>query len=360
MKPIVAKIALAAVSLAASLGALELALAHLVSRGHLIVPPPPHTLGDFWDSTHPLFGVWHRPHSTFNHRSPCFYAEYRSNAVGARDRERERRSGAPRTVVLGDSFIEGWGLPEELRLSNLLEAQTGIEHLNFGMSHFGPYQSYLAYTHLARTFDHDTVMIGITPENDFLDLDLARASAMESYHFRYRPYLVDSGDGSGHRHYDYREGRLHRLLRRHSYTFHAAHAGMVRARALLRLAPPSTELPPGYSAFSDFSDEDFARLQKSLELLIDEAKGKRVLILLLPVLRDLHRYGRGDTDSLSKRLASLEERGDVTVVNLLPVLLTGRRDWSGYYFPCDYHWNAAANRAAAAHLRRYYPPSADP
>ena len=149
---------------------------------------------------------------------------------------------------------------------------------------------------------------------------------------------------------------LHRLLRRHSYTFHAAHAGAVRARALLRLAPPRAELPPGYSAFADFSDEDLARLQKSLELLIDEAKGKRVLIVLLPVLRDLLRHGRGETDLLSKRLAPLEERGNVTVVNLLPVLLAGGRDWRGYYFPCDYHWNAAANHAAAMHLRRHYPP----
>ena len=59
MRSIVAKIALAAVSLAASLGAMELVLAQLVSRGRLAVPPPPRTIGDFWDSTHPVFGVWH-------------------------------------------------------------------------------------------------------------------------------------------------------------------------------------------------------------------------------------------------------------------------------------------------------------
>lgn len=352
MRSILAKLSIGVLSLVVSVALMEVTLAYLVSHGHLAIPPPPRTLGDFWDGTHPIFGVWHRPHASFDHRSPCFHAEYRSNSVGARDRERERASTSPRTIVLGDSFIEGWGLPEEVRMSNLLEAQTGIEHLNFGMSHFGPYQSFLAYKHLARQFDHDTVIVGITPENDFLDLDMERASLMENYHFRYRPYLL--ADGDGYRHYDYREGWLHRLLRRHSYTFHATQAAVVRARALLGLTPPQTQLPPGYSAFFDFSDADLGRLKASLTLLIEEAEGKRVWIVLIPVLRDLVRHGRGEQDRLSRELAPLEDLGDVTIVNLLPVLGAAGRDWRSYYFPCDYHWTAAANYVAASYLRRLY------
>ena len=72
-------------------------------------------------------------------------------------------------------MVEGWGLPDESRFSNLLERVIGVEHLNFGMSHFSPYQSYLVYRDLASGFDHDAVVIGITPENDFVDLDLDRA-----------------------------------------------------------------------------------------------------------------------------------------------------------------------------------------
>jgi hypothetical protein len=88
------------------------------------------------------------------------------------------------------------------------------------------------------------------------------------------------------------------------------------------------------------------------------------LIVLLPVLRDLVRHGRGEQDRLSAELASLEDLGekpgDVTVVNLLPVFLAGNRDWRTYYFPCDYHWNAAANYVAASYLRRFYQPPEQP
>jgi hypothetical protein len=150
------------------------------------------------------------------------------------------------------------------------------------------------------------------------------------------------------------------MLRRHSYTFHATRAAAVRIRALLGRTPPDVTLPPGYSAFSDFDDADLGRLTESLTLLIEEAHGKRVLIVLLPVLRDLVRHGRGERDRLSAELAALEDLGDVTVVNLLPVLLAGSRDWRSYYFPCDYHWNAAANDVAASYLRRFYEPPVNP
>ena len=70
------------------------------------------------------------------HQKRCFKATYSTNSVGARDVERSPAAARPRAVVLGDSFLEGWGLPAAERLSNLLEESTGVEHLNFAMSLF--------------------------------------------------------------------------------------------------------------------------------------------------------------------------------------------------------------------------------
>ena len=86
----------------------------------------------FWADINPSFGVWHRPNGHFYHQLGCFSVEYTTNSYGARDVERSLHSTQPRTVMLGDSFVEGFGLPEQERLSNILERDTGREHLNFG------------------------------------------------------------------------------------------------------------------------------------------------------------------------------------------------------------------------------------
>jgi hypothetical protein len=83
----------------------------------------------FWADINPAFGVWHRPNGHFFHQMGCFSVEYTTNSYGARDVERSLHSSEPRTVMLGDSFIEGFGLPDQERLSNILERDTGREHL---------------------------------------------------------------------------------------------------------------------------------------------------------------------------------------------------------------------------------------
>jgi hypothetical protein len=126
-------LALLAVVLAIPL-AFELGFAIAVETGWVRTPRPSWGGSGFWKGQHPVFGVWHAPDTVKQHTS-------RSNSVGARDVERARTSTRPRVVVLGDSFLEGWGVDEPERLSNRLEAATGVEHLNFAMAHFGPYQA---------------------------------------------------------------------------------------------------------------------------------------------------------------------------------------------------------------------------
>src|SRR5579863_9269336 len=71
----------------------------------------------FWVDSNPVFGVWHRPNGTFIHKSGCYTVEYTTNSYGARDSERTLHSSQPRTIMLGDSFIEGMGVRAEDRLS---------------------------------------------------------------------------------------------------------------------------------------------------------------------------------------------------------------------------------------------------
>ncbi len=334
-----------------TLALLEGSLRVLVGGGLLRLPaPPPSASGAFWDASHPVFGVWHRPRADFEHQSECFSARYRTNSVGARDRERDRRSDHRRIVVLGDSFIEGWGLSEAERLTNLLERDTGLEHLNFGMAHLGPYQYSLVYRELAREFAHDAVLIGILAANDFFDLDYELARRAASYEYVYRPYLV--GRYPDYHEWFYREPVFSGLLRRSSYTANALAFALRRLRGVL--APERSarvQPPPGLEAsFAyDFSDAQFDLLRTSLERIQQAAQGRRVAVVLIPSHSEFARNAQQPGPSpLARRLGAFCDARGMRLVDLLPPLAArGEDPLQDYFLPCDYHWNARANRLTA-------------
>ena len=118
------KIAIAGV---AAFVALEAGLALLCARGRLHMHKPSYSLANvrsrFWVEANPDFGVWHGPNSSYRHLTTSYDVSYRANSYGARDKERTRTSGAHRRViVLGDSFVEGYGVKAEDRFSPSLPA----------------------------------------------------------------------------------------------------------------------------------------------------------------------------------------------------------------------------------------------
>jgi hypothetical protein len=339
--------------LAPLLGALVATLALLEAGAWLAVETglvrgvqrPSYGRDAYWWGDHPELGVWRRPNASFEHRAPCFDVTYHTNAVGARDIERTPEEHAPRVVVLGDSFLEGWGISDAQRLSNRLEAATGFEHLNLAMAHFGPFQELLAYRTLAKAFAHDAVLVGILPANDFVDSDLALARALPDYEYRYRPYLV--GDAPPYQRVDLREPRWRRALRSHSYAFgallHAVSRGGSRAAASASPPAPSNAARRAPSWFYDYDEAGVQRLTWILQQLVREAQGREVVVLLIPVLEDFRRQALSGPDPLAARL----EAAGVRVVDLLPVMADPRGQWGRYFLSCDYHWSAEGNQVAS-------------
>jgi hypothetical protein len=316
----------------------ELGTAALVQWGPLETPEPTRSGTGFWDGDHPELGVWHQPNASWEHTTACFHVRYESNSVGARDRERSPGSSAPRVVVLGDSFLEGWGLPAAQRLSNRLEAETGVEHLNFAMAHFGPYQQWLAYEGIARRFAHSAVLASLLPLNDVVDSDLELAVEMRDYDYRYRPYLVRES-GRWHR-FDHREPALRRALRRHSYAFNA----LLGAR---RALTGELGAPPAVSRYYELSEPVLTQWEEILGRLRRSAGERAVALLLIPAIPDFERYARGEPAPLSERIAAIGRHLDIQVVDLLPAMAEMTRGWKGYFHSCDHHWNGFANSVAA-------------
>lgn len=332
----------------------------------------------FWRDVNPGFGAWHNPNSINRHVKSCFDVTYRSNSYGARDAERERQSERPRIVVLGDSLIEGFGVSAEHRLTDVLERETGIEHLNFGMNaNFGTIQYYLLYKTLASGFSHTAVMIGMLPTNDFWDNDIEFGKKV--YANRYRPYLV--GEYPNYRlvHYQptleqstYRDrggwpGLGQRLMAEFTYSYNAfAYFKlllMVRsnpdyARSMrpqlneeVPLTHPFDPTQP-YSGYYDFRKDQLDLAKYTFEQIEKLAGGREVAIVLLPTQSDFQRYDPASpTTPLAADLGKFAKANNMILVDLLPDMYRHAKDWKDYVLPCDGHWNALGHAVAAQFLR---------
>ena len=308
---------------------------------------------EFWVDRNPYFGVWHEPNSKYRHRKSCYDVIYKANSHGARDKERSYQSDHKRVVMLGDSFIEGYGLDPEQRLSNLLEENNHIEHLNFGTAgDFGTTQYSLLYKHLAKKFQHDAIIIGILPGNDFLDDDYEHG--LKVYGHRYRPYYV--GKYPNYR-LVYNSERLPKMeefdvsstirgfLREYTWTYN------VYLYLKTSLKGKFSHQKNDYSGYYDFTDKQFDVMKYALEQIVKEADRKDVYVFTIPVRKDFIRFDKAGTPPLSIKLATVLSEMGATYIDLLPYMAALEKNREKYFYSCDGHWNAYGNRVAYNFLK---------
>jgi hypothetical protein len=299
----------------------------------------------FWADINPVFGVWHRPNGHFFHQGGCFSVEYTTNSYGARDVERSLHSSRPRTVVLGDSFIEGLGLRDEERLTNILERDTGREHLNFGTGgDFGPLQYALLYKTMAAAFDHNLVLVGVLPDNDFRDMSLAWGR--DHHAGRYRPYYADDfsivytgqfDPNAGQRTWDHVEA----FLRAYLASYHVGQ--FLYSRMFWRTHG-------AYSGYNDYTDVDLARLKTALHdtNTTAEAHHAKMAVVLIPSVNDFLRLHQSGTDRLGPVMQRWGHDAAIPVKDLLPEMdAQSHGDFRSYFLSCDGHWTARGSRVAA-------------
>lgn len=133
-----------------------------------------------------------KPDTTVTHQNRYFDVTYTSNAWGYRDQSRTSSRGPRRNRVLvfGDSQVFGWGIPETLRFSNLLEAEhPTLEVWNLGVPGYGLDQQLLAYEQDAPGWAADTVVFFISHTT------LERMKATKSFQ-KYKPRFVLDSPGT--------------------------------------------------------------------------------------------------------------------------------------------------------------------
>ncbi len=300
------------------------------------------------------FGVWHRPNHRYRHQKACFDVTYQSNRFGARDRERSLTSNKGRTILLGDSMTEGFGVVSEARTGDLLEKRLDREFLNFGTSgNFGTTQHYLLYKTLAKQFQHDQVVIGLIPSNDFLDNDYEYGKAAHAS--RYRPYfhgthphyeLTYFRKSLGQSRFGHEGGAMDLaklLLSEFTYAYNAL-------ALLIDLTAQTRQLD--YSGYYDFEETQWLLMQHTLSLIQQEAEGRPVALVAMPVRTDFVRYLESGKDEppLSTRLRAYAAQQGMRFVDLLPAMSAYPAGWEALFLTCDGHWNEQGHTVAAEQL----------
>jgi hypothetical protein len=310
---------------------------------------------DRWLTEREAWGAWHVSSHSSRQEGRCFSVALRSNSYGARDREREMTGDPHRTIVLGDSFAEGWGVEEHQRLSNLLETRLNREFLNFATENdFGPLQYQIIYEHLASRFSHDRVLILFLPDNDFTDNDVDYWSRFrEDYAERYRPYYQASG-AEGYRPFyplpkptdDSADGRAvssggwtadaARLLRRNSSSL-----------AMYRFARMILYRGLSYSGYFDFTDDQLQAVLWSFRKIKALAGDRSVTIVVIPRQSDFRRVEKSGDNPLMAKLNRFGLENEIEIADLLSLMPRLEPRTERYYLRCDGHWSAEGNAVAA-------------
>jgi len=304
----------------------------------------------FFVDIDPNFGAWHPPHKTHGHKRACFSTSYRSNSYGALDVERPRKAPGPRVVVLGDSFATGHGVVEADRFSNRLEKLTGVPHMNFAAGGTAPTQYFLTYKHLAREFSHDSVLVGILPDNDFFEgpNDVRYQPYWDgtypNYTLRYTLERVEQS--KHHPSHTHTAPTAHDWLGNFSFFYNAADWVAGARKVMHRRAEA-----PNYAGYFDFTPEQFLRMRYSLEQLYAIVPEGRLTVIGMPRLIDLTRYQSEKKNPFGDQMSKAAQEVGFKFVDMLPLMA---KAFAGHerdlYLGCDGHWGPVGHEFAAKTL----------
>lgn len=295
-----------------------------------------------------------------------------------RNAEAAFKAEEDRVVVLGDSFIEGYGVADESVLTAVLGRETGIPHLNFGTSrHFGLTQSWLLYKTLASQFDHKAVIISVLPDNDFTDDDISKGKKLHPG--RYRPYLIGEYPNYTVKYYD--ESNLYHpdsvinfansfakyakiwfnefFYVVKTYDYLKAYFAIVNDGSMSATGRKNARDNPD-SRYFDFSKEEFDRMKYALERIVAEAAPRPVLVVAIPRRSDYSRaLAEAKEPPLTQQLKALSKTANFTYMDLLE-RTKNEPDLDKLFLSCDPHWGREGHQTAARNIETwdYYARSA--
>ncbi len=282
----------------------------------------------------------------------------RISSEGLRDIIHGPRSDRYRILVLGDSFVWGFGVDDDQRLTNRLQDILGqsVEVINAGVSGWGTDQELLYLQDTGRFFEPNLVVLVLGLE----DLDNIHSSVEYSYpkpfyvlrdgtlelqnvpvpernvswtsHFGVQPYHLRSPTSSSTE----PPGptyRAHLFLRRylHSYRFAASRSSQILARRGWTRKPV---------------DPLLRELLSAVHAACSQA-GARLLLVVIPYR--FHIANPHD-DPIKDAVLAAADKAAIECLDLWPLFRRQVASGSSLYFEIDPHWNPAGHDLAANEL----------
>jgi hypothetical protein len=329
----------------------------------------------FWGDFNKDFGKWRNPNDSLQ-KFRCddnTSLVYQTNNVGARDVERslKNNSSKKRVIFLGDSFVEGIMVNMPDRCSNILEKKTGNEHLNFGINGTSPIDYYLVYKTLAKKFDHDVVIVGVLPANDFEDYSEGDEITLVNFPI-YRPYWKSTNSNYQLKYslasinqsygslaiYD----KPDKIFQTKDSVYQRLpfvekiKSEFIANSYILGLIGEITKKKilaqyQATSMFQTYPKSKWNTFSYSLKKIFEEAKGKQVIVVSIPTLKDVKLFQKNHQNALSTQLSLFCKTHKVNYIDLLLSFGTHPNP-EQLYVNCDGHWNEKGEKMAAEILQK--------
>jgi hypothetical protein len=253
------------------------------------------------------------------------------------DIELKNRSGRKRVLVLGDSYVWGFGTTQEELFTAPQVYRTDDELINAGVSGYGTDQAYLFYLREGQKFDLDEVVLAFTLINDV-------ANNLNSKQYSYlKPYFtLNAGELVLHNDHvrDSIVERFGRTLRRKSRLYDLSNDGVHALIKTLQRKHP-------FEADVVVSEADRKGIELTLAILKKlqeavEARHAKLLVVFIPYKPRVEKHLRGN-HPFAPLLAEGLTRLGISYREPYPEFLKSAIAGVDPFKPGDMHFNAAGH-----------------
>jgi len=301
------------------------AVLRVVGRGPLHVNPVP---GNFWrhDS---LLGWSNSPGAdgVFDH--PQFRMGVHINSKGLRDREYsyERRPGTGRILVIGDSFVWGYGVEQQETFPKVLEARLPqVDVINAGVAGYGTDQELLWLRSEGVRYRPDLVILVMCGNDD----DENNSDLVYNVYHKPRFRQADGGELTLTGVPVPPPSRALRL--KHWILTHSALAFQVKSGIVDRFRHPKRADPAGGFPLTLALVDGIAHVVRGIDARL--------------VVVTTSRYAPSPEFPYEQLVAGIRQRGILT----LDIDHAPGYDSTSMLIPRDAHWNPAGHRFVAQQL----------
>jgi len=280
----------------------------------------------------PDLGFVHAPNSHFEYRLYCTTFSLDFNRLGFRDRNHPKRFAKKRGIVLGDSFMEGYGMERELRVSDKMEKKRNFPLINLGISGIGTTQYMEVYRKYGQHFDHDFIILSLYPPNDFIDDDPVLIGN------KHRPFWILKNDSLVLQKPQKKTPELahiswfKQILRNYTYTYNAYLAAKSQ---IIGSLSKKFELP-NHQYKNALAMRRFFRSISEIKKL---AKGRPIVLFTIPCKEELGSKNLGN-NPVSRELKAFCVAQNIQFIDL-PKMISQKslKEQQALYLTCDSHFS---------------------